>query len=205
MQTSDDILSFISRNDPDLFYLIWYQQEVNQFAVMDPQERFRIFAEMHGIDQVQHNWEESMEKLKEVQESLRTADINVANKQQWLGMAKVALERYENNRKRLVEGGRMYAGALLKLETLYKQEQQHLLAKQDLIILESNEGISQNKLSEEVGNDKAMSARTIKKLIELGYIYKKQHESNSKAYRIYLTAKAKDILPEIHEKKAAVE
>lgn len=162
MQTSDDILSFISRNDPDLFYLIWYQQEVNQFAVMDPQERFRIFAEMHGIDQVQHNWEESMEKLKEVQESLRTADINVANKQQWLGMAKVALERYENNRKRLVEGGRMYAGALLKLETLYKQEQQHLLAKQDLIILESNEGISQNKLSEEVGNDKAMSARTIK-------------------------------------------
>ncbi|MDG0813483.1 hypothetical protein [Cohnella rhizosphaerae] len=32
-----------------------------------------------------------------------------------------------------------------------------------LIILEKNEGINQNKLSEEVGNDKAMSARTIKK------------------------------------------
>lgn len=69
-----------------------------------------------------------------------------------------------------------------------------------LIILEKNEGINQNKLSEEVGNDKAMSARTIKKLVDLGYLYKKQHESNTRAYRIYLTEKAKDILPEIHEK-----
>ncbi|ETT65475.1 SMC domain-containing protein [Paenibacillus sp. FSL R7-277] len=129
-------LQYKYKIDPDLFYLIWYQQEVNQFAVMDPQERFRIFAEMHGINQVQHNWEESMEKLKEVQESLRTADINVSNKKQWLGIAKAALERYEDNRKRLVQGGRMYAGALLKLETFYKQEQQHLLAKQDQLLVD---------------------------------------------------------------------
>lgn len=129
-------LQYKYKIDPDLFYLIWYQQEVNQFAVMDPQEQFRIFAEMHGIDQVQHNWEESMEKLKEVQESLRTADINVSNKKQWLGMAKTALERYEDNRRRLVEGGRMYAGALLKLENFYKQEQQHLLAKQDQLLVD---------------------------------------------------------------------
>ncbi|WP_239712537.1 AAA family ATPase [Paenibacillus sp. 19GGS1-52] len=129
-------LQYKYKIDPDLFYLIWYQQEVNQFAVMDPQERFRIFAEMHGIDQVQHNWEESMEKLKEVQESLRTADINVANKKQWLGMAKVALERYEDNRKRLVEGGRLYAGALLKLESYYKQEQLHLVAKQEQLLVD---------------------------------------------------------------------
>lgn len=129
-------LQFKYKIDPDLFYLIWYQQEVNQFAVMDPQERFRIFAEMHGIDQVQRNWEESMEQLKDVQESLRTAEINVENKKQYLGMARSALDRYEDNRKRLIEGGKLYAGALLKLEIYYKQEQIHLVAKEEQLLVD---------------------------------------------------------------------
>ncbi|WP_313640490.1 chromosome segregation protein SMC [Paenibacillus sp.] len=131
-------LQYKYKIDPDLFYLIWYQQEVNQFAVMDPQERFRIFAEMHGIDQVQRNWEESMEQLKDVQESLRTAEVNVANKKQWLGMARAALERYEDNQKRLVEGGKLYAGALLKLEIYYKQEQLHLVAKEEQLLVDQD-------------------------------------------------------------------
>ncbi|RUT38527.1 chromosome segregation protein SMC [Paenibacillus anaericanus] len=129
-------LQYKYKIDPDLFYLIWYQQEVNQFAVMDPQERFRIFAEMHGIDQVQRNWEESMEQLKDVNESLRTAEVNVANKKQWLGMARSALERYEDNQKRLVEGGKLYAGALLKLEIYYKQEQVDLVAKEEQLLMD---------------------------------------------------------------------
>ena len=73
-----------------------------------------------------------------------------------------------------------------------------------LFILEKNEGISQNKLSEEIGNDKSMSARTITKLIELGYVYKEQHERNSRAYRLYLTDKAKAIMPMIHEEIQAL-
>ena len=68
-----------------------------------------------------------------------------------------------------------------------------------LFILEKNEGISQNKMSKEMGNDKAMSARTITKLIELGYVYKEQHEKNSSAYKLYLSEKAKLIMPKIHE------
>ncbi|GFZ30126.1 MarR family transcriptional regulator [Clostridium zeae] len=68
-----------------------------------------------------------------------------------------------------------------------------------LFVLEKNEGIGQNKLSEEIGNDKAMSARTITKLIEQGYVYKEQHEKNSRAYKLYLTEKAKEIMPKIHE------
>lgn len=131
-------LQYKYKIDPDLFYLIWYQQEVNQFAVMDPQERFRIFSEMHGIDQVQRNWEESMEQLKDVKESLRTAEVNVANKKQWLGMARSALERYEDNQKRLVEGGKLYAGALLKLEIFYKQEQVHLVAKEEQLLVDQD-------------------------------------------------------------------
>lgn len=73
-----------------------------------------------------------------------------------------------------------------------------------LFILEKNEGISQNKMSKELGNDKAMSARTITKLIELGYVYKEQDERNSRAYNLYLTQKAKEIIPEIHAKIQAL-
>jgi DNA-binding MarR family transcriptional regulator len=68
-----------------------------------------------------------------------------------------------------------------------------------LFILEKNEGISQNKMSLEIGNDKAMVARTISKLIEQGYVYKTQHEENCSAYKLYLTPKAKEILPDLHE------
>lgn len=68
-----------------------------------------------------------------------------------------------------------------------------------LFTLEENEGISQNKISKELGCDKAMSARTITKLIALGYIYKHTDEVDSRAYKLYLTEKAKIIIPEIHE------
>ena len=68
-----------------------------------------------------------------------------------------------------------------------------------LFILEKNEGISQNKISKELGNDKAMSARTITKLIALGYIFKREDEADSRAYKLYLTEKAKVIIPKIHE------
>ena len=38
-----------------------------------------------------------------------------------------------------------------------------------------------------------MSARTITKLIELGYVYKKQDEEIARAYKLYLTEKAKSL------------
>lgn len=68
-----------------------------------------------------------------------------------------------------------------------------------LFILEENEGISQNKISKELDNDKAMSARTITKLIANDYIYKREDEADSRAYKLYLTEKAKAIIPKIHE------
>lgn len=66
-----------------------------------------------------------------------------------------------------------------------------------IFTLEKNEGTSQNKLSKEIGNDKAMSARTIAKLIELEFVYKKQDERDSRAYNLYLTSKAKELIPKI--------
>lgn len=68
-----------------------------------------------------------------------------------------------------------------------------------LLTLRENEGISQNKISKELGYDKAMSARTITKLIKLGYIDRKEDEADSRAYRLYLTQKAKDVIPKVLE------
>jgi DNA-binding MarR family transcriptional regulator len=65
--------------------------------------------------------------------------------------------------------------------------------------LDHNEGISQNRISKEIGNDKAMSARTITKLIELGYVYKKEDVNDSRAYQLYLTEEAKVIIPEMRK------
>ena len=68
-----------------------------------------------------------------------------------------------------------------------------------LLILDKNEGISQNKISEELGCDKAMSARTITKLIKLGYLDRRQDEADSRAYKLYLTENAKVIIPKVLE------
>ena len=67
-----------------------------------------------------------------------------------------------------------------------------------IFTLEKNEGISQIKISNEIGNDKAMSTRTINKLIENDFIYRQQDEQDSRAYKLYLTKKAKKIIPELH-------
>lgn len=66
-----------------------------------------------------------------------------------------------------------------------------------LLMLNENEGISQNKISKELGCDKAMSARTVSKLIKLGFLDKTEDEDDSRAYKLYLTQKAKDIIPKV--------
>ena len=66
-----------------------------------------------------------------------------------------------------------------------------------LLILNEKKGISQNQISKDIGHDKAMSARTITKLIDLGYIYRKEDEADSRAYKLYLTEKAETIIPKV--------
>ena len=68
-----------------------------------------------------------------------------------------------------------------------------------LLILRSNEGSSQNKISEELGYDKAMSARTIVKLIKIGYLYREKDDGDARANKLYLTDKAKKTIPKILE------
>ncbi|MFL0197596.1 MarR family winged helix-turn-helix transcriptional regulator [Clostridium sp. WILCCON 0269] len=66
-----------------------------------------------------------------------------------------------------------------------------------LLVLNKKEGINQSEISRELNVDKAMSARTIKKLIALGYVRKEENKEDIRAYRLYITDKAKSIIPEI--------
>lgn len=66
-----------------------------------------------------------------------------------------------------------------------------------LLALSKAPGISQNEISRELNVDKAMSARTIKKLIELGYIRKEENKQDIRAYRLFITESAEKILPDI--------
>ncbi|EJE7233929.1 TPA: MarR family transcriptional regulator [Clostridium botulinum] len=68
-----------------------------------------------------------------------------------------------------------------------------------ILALYDNEGINQNALSERVKVDKALSARAIKKLIELGYVEKIINNKDARAYKLYLTEKAKAVVPKIRE------
>lgn len=68
-----------------------------------------------------------------------------------------------------------------------------------LFALKRLPGISQNEISRELNVDKAMSARTIKKLIELRYIRKEENEKDIRAYKLFITDDAEKVIPEIME------
>ena len=71
-----------------------------------------------------------------------------------------------------------------------------------LLMLRHKDGINQNMISEKLGYDKAMTTRTVTKLIKLGYLERNKDESDHRANNIYLTPKARvvieNILDEIH-------
>ncbi|AHV96774.1 hypothetical protein [Paenibacillus sabinae] len=107
---------------PDAFYLIWYQQDVNQFAVMRPEERFRIFSEMTGIDRMQHNWEKVKEERKDALSTLQTAESNQHSHKLNLGNWQQERDRLlgRNERRRLGLHTALTASAAL--ERLYGRE-----------------------------------------------------------------------------------
>lgn len=115
--------------DPDAYYLIWYQKEVNQFAVMHPEERFRIFSEMNGIDEIQKNWEESKALVKETELTLEEAEGKQGINKLQLQQKKGELDRYLDRNKRLKNGYIQYATALKWLKG-YHLEQIEFLKRQ---------------------------------------------------------------------------
>jgi DNA-binding MarR family transcriptional regulator len=68
-----------------------------------------------------------------------------------------------------------------------------------LLALNRNDGISQEELSDDLRIDKATTAKAVKKLIEDGYISRDINAGDKRAYRVFLTDKAKAVLPIVLE------
>ena len=66
-----------------------------------------------------------------------------------------------------------------------------------LLALALKDGINQNQLSKELNVDKAMSAREVKKLIQMGYVKKETDHKDTRAYKLYLTEEGKSMIPAI--------
>ncbi|WP_342304096.1 MarR family transcriptional regulator [Methanolobus sp. ZRKC5] len=66
-----------------------------------------------------------------------------------------------------------------------------------LMPLYKMDGINQGSLAQIIKVDKTTIARTIKKLIDGGYILRQVDENDRRSYRIFLTEKGKSIEPEM--------
>lgn len=116
--------------DPDAFYLIWYQQDVNQFAVMKPEERFRIFSELTGIEKLQKSLEDIKDQAREAETAMQLARNNQTQYKFDLNIWEKEKNRYESQQKRLRDGLAKYQMALQVLESYY--EMKHSNYKTDL-------------------------------------------------------------------------
>lgn len=68
-----------------------------------------------------------------------------------------------------------------------------------LLTINKFEGISQNELARYTRADKALIARTIKKLVELDYVKKQFSSSDCKKQKIFLTIKGKEIVSKLED------
>ncbi len=68
-----------------------------------------------------------------------------------------------------------------------------------LSYLADNEGISQRELCSILVVDDALASRTMKDLERQGYIIRKRSDTDSRSYLLYLTDKAKDLVPKLVE------
>ncbi|MNW24985.1 Chromosome partition protein Smc [compost metagenome] len=156
--------------DPDAFYLIWYQQDVNQFATMRPEERFRIFSEMTRIDNMQRTWESAKERLKEAERARQEAENNQLQH-------KFDLERWQKERDRLLARNQnrldnlslfMHTSAILA--DRYKGQQQELsgqLEQLDIEYDDTNERKSSLTLERERLEEARIGRENQKQALEL--------------------------------------
>ncbi len=68
-----------------------------------------------------------------------------------------------------------------------------------MFTLYKQDGISQEKLSKRMNVDKATVTRSIKKLVEDGFVERRPDEHDKRAYLLFITEKGRRIQPEIDE------
>lgn len=66
-----------------------------------------------------------------------------------------------------------------------------------VLTVNHNYGVSQERVSEILKTDKASIARAVKKLQQEGYLTREPDAVDKRAYKLYLSAKAQALVPEI--------
>ena len=99
----------------------------------------------------------------------------------------------------LMLNSKIYRYSQSYLDRVFKKYELSSGSFRYLFVLEREEGICQNEISHKIGNDKAMSTRMITRLVKSGYITREQNSNDSRAYRLYLTDKAKEVIPKLRE------
>ncbi|MDR1900806.1 MAG: MarR family transcriptional regulator [Treponema sp.] len=95
------------------------------------------------------------------------------------------------------------------ISVLHNQRQKHvsgIMAKYGLgssgygflLSLQKKEGLTQRELSEGISVDYGLASRTLGSLEKKGYILRKRIKEDARSYEVYLTQKAKNIIPELH-------
>lgn len=68
-----------------------------------------------------------------------------------------------------------------------------------MMVLYRNGGISQEELSTYLKVDKGSIAKSVKKLQQEGYLERKIDQKDKRAYQLFLTPKALEIIPKVNE------
>jgi DNA-binding MarR family transcriptional regulator len=68
-----------------------------------------------------------------------------------------------------------------------------------LLVLQNQEGLTQQKVSDNLFTDYGLASRTLGRLEKKGYIIRKRTSKDARSYEIYLTDKGKAIIPELHK------
>ena len=68
-----------------------------------------------------------------------------------------------------------------------------------LLHISSWEGCSQKQLCQRMAMDEALATRTIRKLVEQGYLERKQEGNDKRTYSLYMTEQGKALIPLIRD------
>jgi DNA-binding MarR family transcriptional regulator len=93
----------------------------------------------------------------------------------------------------------VYQQIIIYTETQLKEYKIGLGQIPFLTSLLQKDGVNQETLTAEFGFNKATTARAIAKLEKEGYVTRKRDEKDHRAYKIYLTNKAKETEPKLKD------
>ena len=163
---------------------------------MHPEERFRIFSEMNGIDRIQKNWEESKELVKETEQTLQEAESKQGLNKLQLTQKKTELDRYYDRNERLEDGFKQYLSALKwlekhhlnqmttlkgQVETLKADKEEKSTDKQQDLILQADQREKYEKFQSAITQ---MESREIGLVDELNHLQKEITSYNDKVKAI---------------------